>query len=148
MKRGFTLIELLIVLAIISALMGIATPVGLTALKKAKATQIAANLRNISEAVLTAFLTYNSDYFSAIDNNNEITEENKAKLRIKKLYQDGFIAKDLSESGYEILLSEGGKSYKICYVNKDIEFLLVRSSNPSVKLDENTGYICLEVPKP
>ncbi|MDK2885616.1 MAG: hypothetical protein PWP54_174 [Thermosipho sp. (in: thermotogales)] len=148
MKRGFTLIELLIVLAIISALMGIATPVGLTALKKAKATQIAANLRNISEAVLTAFLTYNSDYFSAIDNNNEITEENKAKLRIKKLYQDGFIDKDLSESGYEILLSEGGKSYKICYVNKDIEFLLVRSSNPSVKLDENTGYICLEVPKP
>lgn len=148
MKKGFTLIELLIVMAIISALLGVAAPIGLNALSKAKATQVAANLRNLSQSVLAAFLTYDSNYFSEIDNNNELNEKEKAKLRIKKLYQDGFIDNDLSDKGYEIWLSDDEKVCKIYYISKDVQFLMVQSVNPSVKIDDNNSYIYLEVPKP
>jgi len=51
MRKGFTLIELLIVLAIIAALMAVVTPIALNAVKKAKATQVAENMRNIKSAV-------------------------------------------------------------------------------------------------
>lgn len=55
-KNGFTLIELLIVMAIISTLLSIATPIAVGALKKAKATQVAFNLRNISSALQIYYL--------------------------------------------------------------------------------------------
>jgi len=51
MRKGFTLIELLIVLAIIAALMAVVTPIALNAVRKAKATQVAENIRNIKSAV-------------------------------------------------------------------------------------------------
>jgi len=51
MRKGFTLIELLIVLAIIAALMAVVTPIALNAVRKAKATQVAENFRNIKSAV-------------------------------------------------------------------------------------------------
>ncbi len=51
MRKGFTLIELLIVLAVIAALMAIVTPIALNAVSQAKATQVAANFRNIKSAV-------------------------------------------------------------------------------------------------
>lgn len=50
-KEGFTLVELLIVLAVIAALLSTITPVALNAVRKAKATQVALNLRNIKTAV-------------------------------------------------------------------------------------------------
>jgi prepilin-type N-terminal cleavage/methylation domain-containing protein len=50
-KKGFTLIELLIVLAVISALLSVATPVALRSVAKAKATQVAMNLRNVDSAL-------------------------------------------------------------------------------------------------
>ncbi|MFN3328164.1 MAG: type II secretion system protein, partial [Fervidobacterium pennivorans] len=43
MRKGFTLIELLIVLAVIAALMSVATPLALNAVKNAKASQVAQN---------------------------------------------------------------------------------------------------------
>ena len=55
MRKGFTLIELLIVLAIIAALMAVVTPIALNAVKKAKATQVAENFRNIKSAVESYF---------------------------------------------------------------------------------------------
>lgn len=51
MSRGFTLIELLIVLAVIAALLAIVTPIPLNAVAQAKATQVAANFRNIRAAL-------------------------------------------------------------------------------------------------
>ncbi len=51
MRRGFTLIELLIVLAVIAALMAVATPVGVNAVAEAKHNQVAQNLRNIEIAI-------------------------------------------------------------------------------------------------
>ena len=50
-NEGFTLVELLIVLAVIAALLATITPVALNAVKKAKATQVAENLRNIKTAI-------------------------------------------------------------------------------------------------
>ncbi|HPT59454.1 MAG TPA: type II secretion system protein [Fervidobacterium sp.] len=51
MKKGFTLVELLIVLAVIAALMAVATPMALNAVKTARASQVAQNLRNIMTAI-------------------------------------------------------------------------------------------------
>lgn len=52
MKRsGFTLIELMIVMAIIAALAAILTPIGVSALNRAKATQYLSDLKNIQTAV-------------------------------------------------------------------------------------------------
>lgn len=51
MRKGFTLVELLIVLAVIAALMAVATPLALNAVKNAKASQVAQNFRNIKAAV-------------------------------------------------------------------------------------------------
>jgi len=51
MRAGFTLIELLIVMAVIAALLSTVTPVAMNAVIKAKATQIAMNLRNLKSAV-------------------------------------------------------------------------------------------------
>ena len=51
MKKGFTLVELLIVLAVIAALMAVATPMALNAVKQAKASRVAQNLRNIMTAI-------------------------------------------------------------------------------------------------
>ena len=50
-NRGFTLVELLIVMSVIAALISIVTPVAMNAVVKAKATQVAMNLRNLKSAV-------------------------------------------------------------------------------------------------
>ncbi len=51
MKKGYTLVELLIVLAVIAALMAVATPMALNAVKQAKASQVAQNLNALKSAV-------------------------------------------------------------------------------------------------
>mgnify|MGYP000902148197 FL=1 len=51
MKKGFTLVELLIVLAVIAALMAVATPMAMNAVKQAKASQVAQNLNALKSAV-------------------------------------------------------------------------------------------------
>ncbi|MGC8819672.1 MAG: competence type IV pilus major pilin ComGC, partial [Fervidobacterium sp.] len=65
MKKGFTLVELLIVLAVIAALMAVATPLALNALKEAKASQVAQNFRNIKAAV--------ENYWNTEKNTNAFT---------------------------------------------------------------------------
>jgi len=52
-RRGFTLVELLVVFAVIGALMGVATPASINAVKQAKASQVAQNFRNLRAAVVT-----------------------------------------------------------------------------------------------
>ena len=48
-RKGFTLIELLIVMAIIAALMAVLIPMATGAMKKARATKIAVQLRNFEQ---------------------------------------------------------------------------------------------------
>jgi len=49
-KEGFSLVELLIVLAVMAALIATITPVALNAIRKAKATQVAQNLKTLASA--------------------------------------------------------------------------------------------------
>ncbi len=51
MKKGFTLVELLIVLAVIAALMAVATPMAMNAVRTAKASQVGQNLSALKSAV-------------------------------------------------------------------------------------------------
>nr|WP_143611061.1 type II secretion system protein [Thermosipho melanesiensis] len=57
MKKGFTLVELLIVLAVIAALLSVATPLAINAVKSAKASQVAQNFRSIKSAIENYFNT-------------------------------------------------------------------------------------------
>ncbi|PVD17032.1 MULTISPECIES: type II secretion system protein [unclassified Mesotoga] len=76
-KRGFSLVELLIVLAVIAALIATITPVALNAIKKAKATQVAQNLKTLASAIENAAYVNGADasgikkpdggYFTATD---------------------------------------------------------------------------------
>jgi len=50
-RAGFTLIELLIVMAIIATLMAVLTPTATGAMKKARATKIAVQLRNLEQGI-------------------------------------------------------------------------------------------------
>ncbi|MBZ4661447.1 MAG: type pilin-related protein [Thermotoga sp.] len=50
-RAGFTLIELLIVMAIIATLMAVLTPTATGAMRKARATRIAVQLRNVEQGV-------------------------------------------------------------------------------------------------
>lgn len=126
--------ELLIVLAIISALLSVATPVALNALAKAKATQVAMNLRNLSVALEQAILI-NPDEF----NPDNLEEKNI----IFELYNKGFINVDLSQKGY-IIEYDNGK-YLIKYTNNDVNPMFVKSTYPAVLQEEETGYLYVEV---
>ncbi|AGL50200.1 type IV pilin-related protein [Thermotoga maritima MSB8] len=50
-RAGFTLIELLIVMAIIAALMAVLIPTATGAMRKARATRIAVQLRNLEQGI-------------------------------------------------------------------------------------------------
>ncbi|QTA38093.1 type II secretion system protein [Thermosipho ferrireducens] len=136
MKKGFTLIELLIVLAIISALLAVATPTAMNAVKKAKATQVAANLRNLSVAINEAALLY----ADTLDASGNIVEQ---------LYDLNFIDVDLSKRGYEIVVvnDAGNEYYEIRYKNQDVEITYVKNILPDVKEDSGGNYIYLRVPR-
>ena len=92
LKSGFTLIELLIVLAVISALLGIVTPNAIGAVARAKATQVALNLRNLKSAVEQCII---------VEGNVDSCDS------IAKLVNKGHIS------------SSPGDDYKIGEVNKD-----------------------------
>ena len=76
-RKGFSLVELLIVLAVIAALIATITPVALNAIKKAKATQVAQNLKTLASALENAAYVNGADatgikkpyggYFTATD---------------------------------------------------------------------------------
>ncbi|RDI91877.1 type IV pilin-related protein [Thermosipho africanus Ob7] len=135
MKKGFTLIELLIVLAVISALLSVATPVALRSVAKAKATQVAMNLRNVDSALEQALLLYPDEFNpTALSGKNILFE----------LYNKGFINVDLSTKGYQVVYDDKDKKYLIKYTNNDIDPILVKSAYPAVKQNDD-GELYVEV---
>ena len=72
-KRGFSLVELLIVLAVIAALIATITPVAMNAIKKAKATQVAQNLKTLASALENAAYVNGTLSTGAIKNANDTT---------------------------------------------------------------------------
>ncbi|SHH52160.1 competence type IV pilus major pilin ComGC [Thermosipho atlanticus] len=119
MRKGFTLIELLIVLAIIASLMGIVTPVALNAVKKAKATQVAANFRNIKAAL-----------------ESYVNVEQNMPLSLNQLKDAGYL--NTIPSGFSYIYEDkfdvnGTAIATITYTAGDIDINLVAKVNPEVK---------------
>ncbi|WP_053001068.1 type II secretion system protein [Kosmotoga pacifica] len=67
MRKGFSLVELLIVLAVLAALIASITMVALNAVRKAKATQVAQNLKEITTSI------ENKIYLEGFDQLSEIS---------------------------------------------------------------------------
>ncbi|OAA29709.1 hypothetical protein AT15_01320 [Kosmotoga arenicorallina S304] len=82
-KEGFSLVELLIVLAVMAALIATITPVALNAIRKAKATQVAQNLKTLASAL------ENAAYVNGIDeSNNYVKNSSGSALTLTDLGRD------------------------------------------------------------
>jgi len=132
MKKGFTLIEFLVVMVIISILILVVTPIAVNALKKARATNIGRNLRNIHQAV--------QDYIH-IEHPKFVTD-----LTINYLKNNKFLKVDIDEndfSKYNLYISDLGTRILIetVYEGKDIDPLLVIKLFPFIKATDNILYI-------
>ncbi|MGQ9855986.1 MAG: type II secretion system protein [Fervidobacterium sp.] len=133
MRKGFTLIELLIVLSIISALIAVATPTGINALKQAKATNVAGNFRTLSQAVLQMLtLEPNPPTTGDID-------------ILDYIYTQGYISN--KPSGFTISYNSDKKEYIIKYMLDDIDTTRVKNIFNSLEIDSDEKLI-LRVPKP
>lgn len=62
-RKGFTLVELLIVLAVIAALIATISPLALNAIRRSRATQVAHNIRALSNALENA--AYLNGFFTS-----------------------------------------------------------------------------------
>ena len=125
MRKGFTLVELLIVLAVIAALMAVATPLALNAVKNAKASQVAQNFANIK----TAF----ENYF------NTEKPADPTKVTIDNLKTAGYLSN--VPTNFAIVVTEGtGGVYNvtITYSGKDVDADRVRA-NGLKEIVGNTG---------
>ena len=110
-KRGFSLVELLIVLAVIAALIATITPVALNAIRKAKATQVAQNLKTLASAV------ENKAY---VDGSSALT----STLSISLLARDVKV----EDYGAYILPGTGGSyTVSVFYVGADSDFTSVKA---------------------
>jgi type IV pilus assembly protein PilA len=108
MRKGFTLVELLIVLAVIAALMAVATPVALNAVKNAKASQVAQNFRNIKAAF--------ENYF------NTEKPTNPATVTITDLKNAGYLSNEPSNFTLAVTAGTGGVyNVTITYTGKDVD---------------------------
>ena len=115
MRKGFTLIELLIVLAIIAALMAVVTPIALNAIKKAKATQVAENLRNIKAAVESYFYV----------------ETDTTPTSINDLKSRSYLNQDFDITNYQLNgtdLTNGRYFYEVVYTGSDVDGTLVNDT--------------------
>jgi len=108
---------MLIVLAVIAAVLSTITPVAVRALRKAKATQVALNLRTLQVAML--------EYY--------IVETPNGTINIDDLYSDHYIS-DKPE-GYVInwaTLTAGVAKAFVVYTTEDVELRFVEDVLPQV----------------
>jgi len=120
MKKGFTLVELLIVLAVIAALMAVATPMALNAVATARASQVAQNMANIASAIQTAYAV------------NGLPKDSTAAA--SKTYLAGYIS--TFPDGYEMAIDTGSKSSAaatIVYLLDDPAPDVIVKQNPQVQ---------------
>ncbi len=129
MRKGFTLIELLIVLAVIAALMAVATPLALNAVKNAKASQVAQNFRNIKAAF--------ENYF------NTEKQTNLSTLNINDLKTAGYLSSRPENFELSVSGPTGGEyTVTIRYTGKDVDANKVRQNGlpEATKTGEDITY--------
>ncbi|HNS66883.1 MAG TPA: type II secretion system protein [Mesotoga infera] len=86
-KKGFSMIELLIVLSIIAALIALIVPIAMNASQKARATEIAKNMKTLADSIERIALT------DGVDNNE----------KIKGIDSLSDVARDVNGSTYHII---------------------------------------------
>ncbi|MFN4268716.1 MAG: type II secretion system protein [Fervidobacterium pennivorans] len=129
MRKGFTLIELLIVLAVIAALMSVATPLALNAVKNAKASQVAQNLRNIKTAVESYINTEkelpqgtatleSKNYIKVPDGYNLVTGQSGGTLIATITYNAGDVEADRVQKFWNEIKLVGDKPAVVVTVQK------------------------------
>ena len=132
MKKGFALVELLIVLAVIAALMAVATPMALNAVKQAKASQVAQNLENIKTAEENYVNTEQSLPATTVD---QLVSKNYLSSK-----PDNYtIDTDPSPAAW----SNGQVKVTIKYKGGDVTVADVKKQNPNV-IDGGSGAPALE----
>ena len=95
-KEGFSLVELLIVLAVMAALIATITPVALNAIRKAKATQVAQNLKTLASA-----------FENAVYVNGEAPDSLSS------------LARDIDTSNYGLGYTESSGTYTVVVFTKE-----------------------------
>ena len=112
-KKGFSLVELLIVLAVMAALISTITPVALNAVRKAKASQVAQNLKTIATGI------ENKAY---IDGNFELTGGLSS------------IGRDVQDDYTAYIINDGNGEYDtwVVYENTEVNFSTVEEMLPGV----------------
>ncbi|AKI96529.1 type II secretion system protein [Kosmotoga pacifica] len=104
-KDGFSLVELLIVLAVMAALIATITPVALNAIRKAKATQVAQNLKTLASAF-----------------ENKVYVDGSAPSTLDSL------ARDINTSNYGLAYTESNGTYTVVvFTNEDVTLSQVQN---------------------
>ena len=109
-KNGFSLVELLIVLAVMAALISTITPVAMNAIKKAKATQVAQNLKTLSSALQHAA------YLNGANSDGLIKSHGNTTIKLSDLGRD--LPKDADGDdlyGFAYTRTSGGTYYAVVY---------------------------------
>jgi general secretion pathway protein G len=108
-KRGFSLVELLIVLAVIAALIATITPVALNAIRKAKATQVAQNLKTLASAL------ENAAYVNGTLSTGAISNASGSDIEI------GDLGRDIDATKYGIVYAQTSGTFEavIYYIGGD-----------------------------
>jgi len=143
MRKGFTLVELLIVLAVIAALMSVATPLALNAVKNAKASQVAQNFRNIKAAFENAWNTERGKI-----NNVDLTT-NGGTLKLSDLQAAGYLSS--VPSGFSDITvsapSNGVYTVYFTYDNTDVDVDRVVTQYADVKKEGTKAKLEFSVQK-
>ena len=128
MRKGFTLVELLIVLAVIAALMAVATPMAFNAVKQAKVSQVAQNLQNIKTAA-----------------ENYVSTERDLPGSTSVLVSKGYIS--TIPSNYTLTSSawnSGTAKIAVTYTGQDVDPSLVVKQYPEAVATNTNKDVCVE----
>ncbi len=120
--KGFTLIELLIVMAVIAALLGAVTPVGINAIRHARATTVALDLSEIAKAAMSNFY---------IDHNSTIT------INSIKNYFPSTLYKELEKFKIKISDNSSTVNLYVWYTGNDVNASDVQKVLSSVNATNN-----------
>ncbi|WP_214494968.1 type II secretion system protein [Thermosipho sp. 1244] len=135
MKKGFTLVELLIVLAVIAALLSVATPLALNAVKAAKASQVAQNFKAIKSAVENWF--------------NTETPDDISELTLKELKNAGYLSN--VPGSFSLTAPSSGTNgvyeFTIEYTGGDVEADKVQKNLPEVSKDSDKLVLTFDLQK-
>ena len=130
-KRGFSLVVLLIVLAVIAALIATITPVAMNAIKKAKATQVAQNLKTLASAL------ENAAYVNGINTDGTIKKSGTTTGSIAL----ADLGRDINgeEYGVAYTMTTGGTVQAVIFAKVDADKAEVEKALNSVKEATATG---------